>query len=45
VLYPGLSEHEETQARRANGIPLHREVIEWFAQITSELGIPPLRTL
>jgi len=42
VLYPGLSEHEEILSRRANGIPLHKEVIEWFAGITSELGLAPL---
>src|SRR5882672_9648247 len=42
VLYPGLSESEETDARRANGIPLHKEVLQWFAQCTSELGIAPL---
>jgi LDH2 family malate/lactate/ureidoglycolate dehydrogenase len=45
VLYPGLSEHEELQHRRCSGIPLHREVIQWFAGVTSELGIPPLATL
>src|SRR5499426_1114427 len=39
VLYPGLSEHEEVEKRRANGIPLHKEVIEWFDGITAELGI------
>ena len=37
VLYPGLSEHEEIEDRRANGIPLHKEVIEWFDDICSEL--------
>jgi L-2-hydroxycarboxylate dehydrogenase (NAD+) len=42
VLYPGLSEAEETEHRRAHGIPLHKEVLEWFAQCTSELGILPL---
>ena len=42
VLYPGLSEAEEVESRRAHGIPLHKEVIEWFAECTSELGIPPL---
>src|SRR5438094_7566337 len=42
VLYPGLSEAEETEHRRAHGIPRHTEVLEWFAQCTSELGIPPL---
>jgi LDH2 family malate/lactate/ureidoglycolate dehydrogenase len=41
VLYPGLSEAEEVQARRAHGIPLHKEVLQWFAECTSELGLPP----
>ena len=45
VLYPGLSEHEETEARRAGGIPLHKEVIQWFGEVTRELGIPPLATM
>jgi LDH2 family malate/lactate/ureidoglycolate dehydrogenase len=44
VLYPGLSEYEDEQERRAHGIPLHKEVIEWFAGITKELGVPPLAT-
>ena len=43
VLYPGLSEYEEEQDRRANGIPLHKEVIQWFDDITGELSIPGLR--
>jgi LDH2 family malate/lactate/ureidoglycolate dehydrogenase len=45
VFYPGLSEHEEEQERRANGIPLHREVVEWFNGITAELSLPALETL
>ena len=45
VLYPGLPEHEEQQKRRANGIPLHREVVEWFDDITAELSLPALRTI
>ena len=45
VLYPGLSEHEMEQERRANGIPLHKEVIQWFDDITSELSIAGLVTL
>jgi L-2-hydroxycarboxylate dehydrogenase (NAD+) len=45
VIYPGLSEFEETRNRRANGIPLHREVIQWFAECTSDLGIAPLATM
>ncbi len=43
VLYPGLLEHEEWEERSAHGIPLHKEVVDWFGKITSELGIPPLR--
>ena len=45
VLYPGLLEAEETAERRAHGIPLHREVIDWFGQCTAELGLAPLQTL
>jgi hypothetical protein len=45
VLYPGLSEHEEVLERRAHGIPLHKEVIEWFGSITRELGLPGLDTM
>jgi L-2-hydroxycarboxylate dehydrogenase (NAD+) len=43
VLYPGLSEAEELQERRAKGIPLHREVLQWFAECTTQLGLPPLK--
>jgi LDH2 family malate/lactate/ureidoglycolate dehydrogenase len=42
VLYPGLSEAEETTHRRAHGIPLHKEVLQWFAECTAEMGLPPL---
>ena len=45
VLYPGLSEAEELAHRRAHGIPLHKEVIEWFGECTREMGIAPLATL
>lgn len=45
VLYPGLSEAEEAEHRRAHGIPLHKEVISWFATCTSEMGLPPLATM
>ena len=44
VLYPGLSEYEEEQDRRANGTILHTEVIGWFEEICDELGIARLRT-
>ncbi len=39
VVYPGIPEHEAEAERRANGIPYHREVIEWFNDTTAELGI------
>lgn len=42
VLYPGLSEAEELAHRRAHGIPLHKEVIEWFAECTREMSLPAL---
>ena len=45
VVYPGLSEYEAEQERRANGIPLHKEVIQWFDDTTSELSIPRLKTM
>jgi LDH2 family malate/lactate/ureidoglycolate dehydrogenase len=45
VLYPGLSEAEELAHRRAHGIPLHREVLEWFGQCTAEMGLAPLATM
>ena len=42
VLYPGLMEHEEEQERRANGIPLHRDVVKWFEDQSDELDVPRL---
>jgi L-2-hydroxycarboxylate dehydrogenase (NAD+) len=45
VYYAGLPEHEEELVRRAEGIPLHKEVIEWFDSISVELGIAPLETV
>jgi LDH2 family malate/lactate/ureidoglycolate dehydrogenase len=42
VLYPGLLEAEELEHRRAHGIPLHKEVIQWFDECTREMGLPPL---
>ena len=39
VIYAGLPEHEETQKRLAEGIPYHREVIEWFQSISAELDL------
>jgi L-2-hydroxycarboxylate dehydrogenase (NAD+) len=39
VLYAGLPEAEYEADRRANGIPLHKEVIEWFHFICRKLSI------
>ena len=45
VLYLGLAEYEEERDRRANGIPLHKDVIEWFSNKVEEFGIPQLKTM
>lgn len=45
VYYPGLSEHEEEGLRRKFGVPLHKEVVEWFDGISGELSVPALRVL
>ena len=42
VYYAGLPEYEEEQVRRRDGIPLHKEVVEWFDSITAELSVAPL---
>ncbi len=39
VWYAGLPEHEEEIERRERGIPYHPEVIDWFEQVTKELGL------
>ena len=40
VLYPGLPEAEAEVENRANGIPLHPEVVTWFRTICGELSLP-----
>ena len=45
VLYPGLAESEDETDRRANGVPLHKEVMEWFDSMVGELGVPALKTM
>ena len=40
VLYPGLKEGEEEELRLKKGIPLHKEVVEWYEKICRELEIP-----
>ena len=45
VVYPGLIEYETQRHRRAHGIPLHREVIEWMKNCTDGFGLDCLETL
>lgn len=42
VLYPGLLESEAERDRKKNGIPLHREVVHWFDELTVEFRLPRL---
>jgi LDH2 family malate/lactate/ureidoglycolate dehydrogenase len=42
VYYAGLIEHEEAADRAERGVPLHKEVVEWFDSISAELGTEPL---
>jgi LDH2 family malate/lactate/ureidoglycolate dehydrogenase len=41
VIYAGVLEHEAEVDRRANGIPYHPEVVEWFRRTAAELGAQP----
>ena len=39
VVYPGIPEHEAEIDRKANGIPYHPEVIDWFNGAMGELDL------
>ena len=39
VLYAGLAEHETEQDRRANGIPYHPDVVQYFRDLATEHGV------
>ena len=39
VLYAGLSEQETETYRRANGIPYHREVVDYFRSLARQVGV------
>ncbi len=39
VFYPGLIEAEAEAEHRANGIPIHPEVVAWFKTICAELRV------
>ncbi len=40
VVYAGLEEHEAEIDRRERGIPYHPDVVGWFRETASELGLP-----
>lgn len=40
VLVAGQAEWEAEQERRMKGIPLHKEVIQWFQDICNEMSVP-----
>tara|TARA_Y100000590_G_scaffold140947_1_gene161750 strand:- start:2252 stop:3340 length:1089 start_codon:yes stop_codon:yes gene_type:complete len=42
VLYPGLPEFEDENDRLVNGIPLHKEVVDFINKTASSLEIDPL---
>jgi len=39
VVYAGLMENEEYTKRSQEGIPYHKEVIEWYENYCNEIGI------
>ncbi|MGY9075096.1 MAG: Ldh family oxidoreductase, partial [Acidimicrobiales bacterium] len=39
VLYAGLFEHETEIDRRANGIPYHRDVVQYFASTAEAFDV------
>ena len=40
VLVAGQMEWEAEQDRKANGIPLHPDVIQWFRDTCAQMDIP-----
>jgi LDH2 family malate/lactate/ureidoglycolate dehydrogenase len=42
VLYPGLPEFKDENDRLLNGIPLHKEVVEFIQETASRLEIRSL---
>lgn len=40
VVYAGLVEAETVEERKANGIPLHLKVVDWFRTACSDMEIP-----
>ena len=42
VLVAGQIERETELDRQANGIPLHKEVVQWFEDISGEMSVPSI---
>jgi len=38
VIYPGIEEAEAEAERRANGIPYHPEVVDWYRKACADVG-------
>ena len=45
VIYPGIMEYENEQDRIENGIPLHKEVVEWFSSTSKLMKIDSVKLL
>ena len=39
VIYPGLLEREEEIFRIKNGIPIHKNLVEWLDSLSKQYGI------
>ena len=45
VIYPGIMEYENEQERIENGIPLHKEVVDWFSSVSKSMNIDSVKLL
>ena len=45
MIYPGLAEYEDEQDSKANYVPPHKEVTEWFDNMVGELCVPALKIM
>ncbi len=43
VIYPGVIEYENELDRIENGIPLHKEVVDWFDNISKTMSVDRLK--
>ena len=45
VIYPGLLEREEEIFRIKNGIPIHKNLVEWFDELSKQYGIEKIHRM